>query len=276
MTMTNRALWGERAALAALLVLVALTFYPFVLMIFTSLKDNAQFYLSFWAPPVPAHWDNYPTAFLVIWPYLINTAVVAVAAVAGVLFVSALAAYAFARFSFPGRTILYGMIISLMMIPFILTLVPSFLLVRNLGILNTRWALILPYVAGGEVLTVFILRSFFANLPEELFEAARIDGASDLQIFLRIGLPLTRAALGTVAILQLIGVWNDYIWPSIVISDDSLRTLVVGLVFFQQRTGTDWGPLMAGYTIAALPLLVVFAFTTRYFIEGLTVGALKL
>jgi multiple sugar transport system permease protein len=265
----------RRAVLAMLLVLVTLTFYPFVLMIFTSLKDNAQFYTAFWAPPHPAHWDNFPTAFAVIWPYLINTAVVAVASVAGILFFSGLAAYAFARFSFPGRTLLYGMIISLMMIPFILTLVPSFILVRNLGLLNTRWALILPYIAGGEVLTVFILRTFFASLPEELFEAARIDGASDLQIFLRIGLPLTRAAFGTVAILQLVGVWNDYIWPSVVIADDSLRTLVVGLVYFQQRSGTDWGPLMAGYTIAALPLLVVFAFTTRYFIEGLTVGALK-
>src|SRR5205823_3668727 len=151
--------------LAILLVLVALTFYPFVLMVFTSLKDNAQFYVSFWAPPVPAHWDNYATAFTVIWPYLLNTVIVAIVAVPGVLLVSALGAYAFARFAFPGRTLLYGMIISLMMIPFVLTLVPSFVLVRDLGLLNTRWALVLPYIAGGEVLSVFILRSFFANLP---------------------------------------------------------------------------------------------------------------
>lgn len=268
--------WQQRSVLAVLLALVALTFFPFAMMVSISLKDNVQFYAGFWALPAPAHWDNYSSAFVVIWPYLINTVVVAIIAVPGVLLVSALAAYAFARFTFPGRTLVYGMIISLMMIPFVLTLVPSFVLVRNLGLLDTRWALVLPYIAGGEVLSVFILRAFFANLPEEIFEAARIDGASDLQIFLRIGVPLTRAALGTVAILQLISIWNDYIWPSVVIADDSLRTLVVGLVFFQQRAGTDWGPLMAGYTIAALPLLVVFALTTRHFMEGLTVGALKL
>jgi ABC-type glycerol-3-phosphate transport system permease component len=125
------------------------------------------------------------------------------------------------------------------------------------------------------VLAIFIMRSFFASLPEELFEAARIDGASELWVFLNIAVPLVRPVLVTIAILQVLSSWNDYLWPFLVLQSDSLKTLVVGLVSFQGRFSTDYGPLMAGYAIASVPLLILFFIAMRSFIEGLSQGALK-
>lgn len=268
--------WRVAPLYALLGVLVALTFAPFFFMLTLSLKDNAQFYKSFWAISLPLHWENFGIAFTELLPYLVNSVIVSGASVLGVVLFSCFAAYAFARFHFVGRELLYYMVLALMMIPSILMLVPQFLLVKNLGLLGTRWAMILPYIAGGQVLAVFIMRAFFAGLPEELFEAARIDGAGELGAFWRIALPLTTPVLGTVAIMQVLATWNDYVWPFVVTSQSpNLRTLVVGLVAFQQRHYTDWGPLMAGYTLAALPLVILFFFTVRYFVEGLTAGALK-
>lgn len=268
--------WRAVPLYALLGILAVLTFAPFFFLLTLSVKDNAQFYKSFWAISPPFHWENFGGAAAELLPYLFNSVIVSGASVIGVAVLSCLAAYAFARFRFVGREVLYYMVLAVMMIPGILTLVPLFLLVRNLGLLGTRWALILPYIATGQVLAVFIMRSFFAGLPEELFEAARIDGAGELGAFWRIALPLTKPVLGTVAILQVLYTWNDYVWPFVVTSQTpTLRTLVVGLVAFQQRHFTEWGPLMAGYTLATLPLVILFFFTVRYFVEGLTSGALK-
>jgi multiple sugar transport system permease protein/raffinose/stachyose/melibiose transport system permease protein len=166
-------------------------------------------------------------------------------------------------------------VIFLLMVPAVLSLVPTFLLIKNVGLMDTLWALILPYIAAGQVLAIFIMRSFFASLPEELFEAARIDGAGEIWVFFNIAVPLVRPVLVTIAILQVLSSWNDYLWPFLVIKSDSLKTLVVGLVSFQGRFGTDYGPLMAGYAIASVPLLILFLVSMRSFIEGLSQGALK-
>jgi ABC-type glycerol-3-phosphate transport system permease component len=244
-------------------------------MVLTSFKDMTQYNDQFWLPVLPLHLENYTAAWTAIAPYMLNSVIVTAASAAGVVVLSCFAAYAFARFDFPGREMFYYLVIFLLMIPAVLTLVPSFLLVKSLGLMNTRWALILPYVAGGQVLAIFIMRAFFAGLPEQLFEAARIDGAGEISAFWRIGLPLTRPILITIAIMQVLSTWNDYVWPFLVVQDDSLKTLVVGLVIFQGRFYTNWGPLMAGYTLASLPLLLLFLVGMRYFIEGLTAGALK-
>jgi len=269
--------WRAAPLYALLGALVALTFAPICVMRLISLKDNAQFYDSFLTPSLPLHWENFAAAAAVLAPYMLNSLIVTGASVLGVVVLSCFAAYSFARFRFPGRELLYFMVLAVMMIPSILTIVPQFLLVERLGILDTRWALILPHIAGGQVLAIFIMRTFFAGLPQELFDAARIDGAGELATFWRVALPLTKPVLGVVAIMQVLYVWNDYIWPFVVTGQDtSLSTLVVGLVQFQGQHLTEWGPLMAAYTIAATPLLVLFAFTARLFVAGLTAGALKL
>jgi multiple sugar transport system permease protein/raffinose/stachyose/melibiose transport system permease protein len=259
-----------------LLGVLLITLYPFFFMVMTAFKDNAEFTDQFWWFAFPMHVANLSNAVTAMGRYIVNSALVAAATIAGVLSTSTLAAYAFARFKFWGREFWYYSVIAMLMVPFILTLVPTFVLVKHLGLLNSLWGLILPYVAGGEVLAIFILRGFMAGLPNELFEAARIDGASHLQSFRHIALPLTKPILGTIAIINLVGVWNDYVWPLLVIGDDSQRTLTLGLTAYTSRHLTDWGPLMSGYTIGALPLFLVFLVSMRYFITGLTAGALKL
>jgi len=265
----------DAPSIAILVAFVALTLYPLAFMVITSFKDLAQYNEQFWLPVWPLHLENYTAAWAAIAPFMLNSVIVTGASAAGVVVLSCFAAYAFARFDFPGREFFYYLVIFLLMIPAVLTLVPSFLLVKSLGLMNTRWALILLYVAGGQVLAIFIMRAFFAGLPEELFEAARIDGAGEIGAFWRIAIPLTRPILVTIAIIQVLSTWNDYVWPFLVVQDNSLKTLVVGLVLFQTRFYTFWGPLMAGYTLASIPLLLLFFVGMRYFIEGLTSGALR-
>lgn len=261
-----------------LLILLAcvLTFYPFAELVIMSLKSTDQFQLDPFGISTPFYLtDNYSAAWDAVSPFILNSIIYSGASAIGVLGLSSFTAYVFARFHFPGKEVLYYLIISLLMVPPVLTLVPQFVLVKNLGLLNTRWSLILPYIAGGQVFGIFLLRSFYASQPRELFEAAQIDGAGDLQTFWRIALPLCKPMLGTLAVLNIVGTWNDIVWPTIVFDDQSLQNLSVGLTVFETEYNTNWGPLFAGYVIAALPLIILFAIASRWFIEGLSSGALK-
>jgi multiple sugar transport system permease protein/raffinose/stachyose/melibiose transport system permease protein len=260
-----------------LIILGILTFYPFVFTIITSFKDNFQFIHNFWGITWPLHLSNYTDAWSRISRYILNSAIVTTSSAFGVLAIASISAFVFARFNFPGREFLFLCILSLLMIPGILTLVPAFLLVKRLGLLNTYWVLILPYISGGQVFAIFILRSFIASLPEELFEAARVDGATTFQSFFSIAVPLSKPILVTVAIMNVLSTWNDYVWPLVTIPDGRMWTITVGIVSFSSQYGglEMWGPMFAGYVIASIPLIVLFFFTMRYFIAGLTSGALK-
>lgn len=272
-----------------LALLLFLTFYPFVFLVQTSLKDNSQFFHNFWALPAPVEWKNYPQAWEAISPYIGNSVSVTVTTVLGTLVVASLSAYAFARHRFPGREMLFYFVLALMMVPGVLTLVSAFMWMKQFpfaggnnlwgeggnGLLNTHHALVLPYVAGGQVFAIFILRSFMAALPEELFEAARLDGASEWRLYAQVALPLCRPVLATVAVMVTLSTWNDYVWPLVVLSDETQKTLSIGLAFFRGAYQTTYGPLMAGYVIASLPLLGLFLLTMKAFIAGLTSGALK-
>ena len=272
-----------------LAVAVALTFYPFIFLVITSFKSNDQFMHSFWGMTTPLHMENYLQAWNAMSKYIMNSVIISVISVTGVVTVASLTAYAFARHKFPGSTFFFYAIISLMMIPGVLTLISSFMWMKEFplmggndwhgvggkGLLNSHLALILPYISGGQVFTIFILRSFIAGLPEDLFEAARIDGATEFRMYRSIVLPLCKPIIGTVAIMTLLSVWNDYVWPLIVLNDDAKKTLTIGLRIFQGTFFTDYGVLMAGYVIACLPLLVLFFFAMKYFVEGLTSGAIK-
>jgi multiple sugar transport system permease protein/raffinose/stachyose/melibiose transport system permease protein len=279
----------ERVLHAALIFLLTLTFYPFVFLIQTSFKDNSQFFHDFWGSPPPYHWDNYTQAWEAVSPYIGNSVIVTVCTVLAVLAVASLSAYAFARHRFPGREVLFYAILALMMVPGVLTLISAFMWMKQFplaggndlwgeggkGLLDSHWALVLPYIAGGQVFAIFILRSFMAALPEELFEAARLDGASEWRSYAQIALPLSQPILATIAVMTTLSTWNDYVWPLIVLSDERGKTLSIGLAFFRGAYQTTYGPLMAGYVIASLPLLVLFLLTMRAFIAGLTSGAVK-
>lgn len=253
------------------------TFYPLIFTVFTSFKDNNQFFTTFWGPAFPLHFGNYADAWRQLYPVLLNTVFVGVVSAGGMVFLASLSAYVFARHRFPGSDAIFYAIIALLMIPGVLTLIPLFLLVKDLGLLNTFWALILPYIAGGQAFAIFVLRSFIAGQPEEIFESARIDGADEFTIYRRIALPMAKPILGTLTILALLSTWNDYIWPSVTLRNPELWTISLKLVSFSSQWANlqQYGPMFAGYVIASIPLLILFMFTMRLFIEGLASGAIK-
>ena len=259
-----------------LIIISFFLFFPFAVTLIISLKNLNQFSVSPFWPTFPLQWGNYQTAGEIVFPYIWNSIVVSGLTCFGVVVIGSLTAYVFASFAFPGREFLYYLILILLMIPGILTLVPSFVVVRDLNLLDTRWAMILPWIAGGQVFAIFILRTFYQTMPKELFEAARIDGAGELSIYLRIAVPLSQSILGVVAIFNILGTWNDFLWPLITISSDEMYPLVLGLYRFQSSYYTVWGPLMAGYVIGTIPLVILFAFTSKLFVEGLAQGGIKL
>jgi ABC-type glycerol-3-phosphate transport system permease component len=268
-----------------LLLMIFFAFFPFVLMIYSSLKTQTAIEQNFWAPPMSwEDWgarENYALAWQTVAPYIRNSLIVTTTTVFATLVLAIMAAYAFARFRFPGSQLLFFMIIVLLMVPGVLTLISSFMWVRalfwseSLNLIDSYAVLILPAVAGAQVGAIFLCRGFFAAMPNELFEAAKIDGANDLQIIWNIVVPLSKPILGTVAVMNILATWNDFMWPLLTVGDKSLYTIAIGLRYFQGQYSTDYGPLFAGYTIASIPLIVLFILTMRYFIAGLTSGAIK-
>lgn len=260
----------------ALLMFVFFMFLPFIITLFISFKSMPQFNREPFLPTFPMYPENYSDAWRVVSKYILNSIIVSGGSVIGMVALAALAAWSFARYPFPGREFFFYLVLTLLMIPGELTLIPSFLLVKDLGLLNSYWVLIIPYIAGGQVFAIFILRAFFQGLPEEMFEAARLDGANELQILWRLGIPLSQSILGVVAIMHILSTWNDLVWPLVTMSSDKLMTLTIGLYAFRTAWYSIWGPLMAGYIIASIPLIILFAFTSRLFVEGLSSGSIKM
>jgi len=259
-----------------LTILLVLTLIPVFVMLVFSLKDNAQIYGRFWALPNPVRWDNYVAGWWAMQRYMANSLLYSLASVLGVVFLSSLSGYVFARHSFPGKETIYIVILALLMIPGVLTLIPTFILVKQLGLLNTAWAIILPWTSGGQAFGILLCRSFFATLPQDLFEAGRMDGATEFQLYSRVALPLSWPILVTLAISHAVGTYNDFLWPLLTVSDPARQVVAVGLSQFTNQYGiTDWGPRMAAYVVATLPLLLLFAFGMRFYVRGLTAGAVK-
>ncbi|GGE36920.1 sugar ABC transporter ATP-binding protein [Pullulanibacillus camelliae] len=261
-----------------LVILAFIALYPFIYMIITSFKTNGQFYSHFFGITFPLHFENYRLAWESIGGYIFNSVFVGVVSVLLIICSSALAGYSFARLRFLGKNFLYMSVVALLMIPGLLTLIPLFLLIKGFGLLNSYAGLILAFAAAGQAFTIFVFRQSFASLPEELFEAARIDGCGEMRVFLQIVLPLAKPIVGTMAIWNLLTIWNEYMMPLVLISDSSKFPITVGLIQFKSQfvSQTLYGPMFAGYTIASLPLLLLFIFTMRLFMKGLTSGAVKM
>ena len=248
---------------------------PLFMAFLISLKTIPQFARQPFALTFPLHWENYGLAWQIVQQFIINSIIVSGTTVIGVLLLASLSAYAFGILDFPGRQILFYLVLALMMVPSAMTLIPSFVLVKDLGLLNTHWAMILPWIAGGQIFAMFILRTFFESLPKELFDAARIDGASEWQGYWRIALPLSKSMLGVAAILNILGTWNNLIWPALTITQQDLLPLTPGLWTYQTEYFTRYGLTMAGLLIDSIPLMILFIFTSRWFVAGLTSGAIK-
>ncbi len=221
------------------------------------------------------HWENWSKAWKIVNGYIFNTIFVAVTTVILSLICSVSAAFFFARYRLPGASPLWYFFLLLMLMPGVANLIPLFVLLRDMRLLNTLWALIAVGVAGGQVIQIYILRNFIEEIPQDLFDAAEVDGATPLQQVTTVVLPMSGSILSTLAILQFLGVWNDFILPFVIIRDDSLLTLAAGLVKLDGEYVKQWGEMMAGYSIASLPLVLLFLFTMRLFVRGISAGAIK-
>ena len=260
-----------------LCLLLFLMLYPLAMAFWSAFKSELGYMYTRWYPTLPLRFRNFVVAFPLIWQYMVNTVIVAVVGISGMLFISSLAAYTFARMKFPGKEFLFMMVIALMMIPGILTLVPSFMLYKSFGLLNTRLALIIPIVTGGSVFGVFLLRTFFAGIPEDIFEAARIDGAKEFRIYYSICLPLSLPIMGTLTIMRINSIWNEYLWPMITQQKHENLTISAGLIVqFVREYGQNYPVQFAGYLLCSIPLILLFIFANKYYIEGLTSSAIKL
>lgn len=257
-----------------------ITLFPLLIMLQLSMKDRGQVYARFWNLPSPIRWENYFVAFEQTKLYIFNSFVVSGLVCIGTVLVGALAAYAFCQLRFRGCDLLYVSILSLLMIPGVLVLVPLFLTVRSLGILNSYYGLILPQIAATLPFAVFLFRAFFAQIPTDLFASARIDGASEWRVLAHIVFPLSKPIISTVVVLNLLATWNNYVWPLIVVRDEALRTIPLGLVFLFTELNLNNFPNpgleMACYLVASLPMLVAFFVAMRTFMKGITSGALKI
>jgi multiple sugar transport system permease protein len=261
-----------------LLIPAAVVFLmPFLWMLSTSLKPDSQLfaYPPVWIPN-PFQWSNYPksVSYVPFFTYLKNTLIISLSSMVGVVASSSLAAYSLARIRWPGRQILFLMTIATLMLPFQVTLIPVFLVFKNLGWVGDFRPLILPQFFG-YAYYIFLLRQFFSSIPMELSEAARIDGASEWRTFWSVVLPLAKPALATVAVFQFIRSWTDYLNPLIYLNDQNLYTLQLGLQQYSSQYGREWGLLMAAAVLITLPPIVIFFLTQRTFVQGVTLTGIK-
>lgn len=252
---------------------------PLLWMLSTAFKQSGQewVYPPVWIPS-PIYWQNYPEAMAVLqqpfYRYVLNTLIITLGATTGTVFSASLAAFSFSRLRFKGRDTLFTLVISTMMLPTIVTLIPHFLIFKTLGWLDTFLPLIVPSWFGASAFSIFLLRQFFMSIPRELDEAARVDGASSLQIFWNIILPLTGPALATVIIFQVMWRWNDFMDPLIYLNTEGNYTLALALRTFQNVRSLRVNYLMALSSLQVVPVMLLFFLAQRYFIRGIALTGL--
>lgn len=279
LTRKVRARWmiPPRALLHTLLIVLALTMlFPFFWTVSASLKGNEAVLAM---PPelVPSHphWENYSEIFqaLPMGRFFLNSVIVAISVTLLQLLTCSMAAYVFARMRFPGRNLLFFVYLATLMVPSQVTMVPLFIFMRVLGLTNTYAALILP--GATSAFGVFLLRQFFLTIPRELEEAAFLDGASHWTVFSRIVIPLSRPGLAALTIFAFMSSWNSFLWPLLVTTDQDLMTLPLGLSTLQGQYTTVWNQLMAGTVLSILPIIAVYIFAQRHFVQGLALSGIK-
>ncbi|SHJ78652.1 multiple sugar transport system permease protein [Tessaracoccus bendigoensis DSM 12906] len=287
--------WGRIAAWAVMIIIMIATLFPFYWMLRTALSSNNALYsgASSWLP-VDANLGGFARVFgmqtgeeaiaaggagqpVNFWRYLLNSVIVATLVTVGQVFFSACAAYAFSRLKWPGRNTVYGLFLAGLMVPTIFTFLPNFVLIKELGLIDTVFGIALPTMLMTPF-AVFFLRQFFMNIPLELEEAALLDGSGKLGNFFRLILPMASAPIATISLLTYIGAWNDYFWPLMVSYSDNSRVLTVGLGVFRSQApqmGPDWSGLMAATLVAALPMLILFALSAKRIVNSIGFSGIK-
>lgn len=251
---------------------------PFYWMIRSSLMDMSQI---FTMPPIwipnPIKFSNYKEALTMLpfGRYFLNTLFVVVFTVLGTVITSSLCAYSFSRIEWKGRDTVFGILLTAMMIPFAVTLIPTFIGWQKLGVVNSYAPLIVPAWFGGGIFNVFLLRQFFRTIPKELDEAARIDGAGHFTIYSKIIIPLSKPSLIVVSLFSFMGSWNDFLGPLVYLNDGDKFTLSLGLMQFQGMYSAQWQYMMAAATVVLVPIVIIFFIGQKYFIEGISMSGMK-
>lgn len=257
--------------LGALIMIV-----PFIWMVSTSLKDQQQLFA--WPPiwwPNPFVWSNYSEVFSRInfGLYGLNTLKITVAVTIVRLIICSMAGYAFARMKFPGKDFLFMLTLATMMISAQITIIPNFIIMRYLHLTDTHLGVILPQVADG--FSIFLMRQFFLSFPRDLEDAAKLDGCDPLMFYLRILIPSSKPILATLAVMTFQGVWNDFLWPLVMLTSPVKRTLAVGLSYLVGQYTTRWDLQMAGSVLTVLPILILFFILQKYFVQSIKLTGLK-
>ena len=271
---TMRSLFIYLGLVACTVVLIL----PFLWVISTSLKGNEQIFA---IPPrfIPEtiHWESYIQVFerMPFLTYFLNSTFISIITIIGTVLSSSLVAYGFACIKWPGRDAVFILVLATMMLPAQVTMIPIFVMFKDIGWLNTFKPLTVPAFLGGGAFNIFILRQFFLSIPHSLFDAARIDGCSEFRIYYQIALPLAKPALATVAILTFLFTWNDFLGPLIYLSDQLKGTLALGLAMFTGQHQTEWGLLMAASVLMMLPVIIIFFFFQKYFIQAFATSGIK-
>ncbi len=250
---------------------------PLVWLVRSSFMELNQIFIfpPVWIPE-PFTFENYPGVFEAVpfLKYFINTFTILIPSVIGILISCCMGAYAFSRLNWPYRDFIFAVLMTTLMLPYAVTLIPTFLIWAKLGLVNTFWPLIIPKWFGA-IFYIFLLRQFFLTIPKELDEAAKIDGANPLQILWHVILPLSRPALITVAIFAALAEWNDFLGPLIYLNNDEDYTLAIGLAQFTGLYHSQWNLLMAASTMVVIPVIILFFFAQKHFIEGIALTGTK-
>ncbi|WP_073786390.1 carbohydrate ABC transporter permease [Streptomyces sp. CB01580] len=264
-----------RIGRAVLLTVAALvTVFPFYAMVVLSLKPSAAVEFPTSLLPWPLSGEAYDTVLNAqdVPRWLLNTLLYSIISVIGVLLLASLAGYAFAKKRFPGRETMFWSFLSMVMVPYHVTMIPTFAMIAKLGGVDTYWGLILPTLANAQA--VFLMRQFIQGLPDELFEAARLDGCNEWQIFYRIVLPLLKPILATLGVFVFLWHWNDFLWPLVIGQSTDMRTLTVGIASLQQQN-VPLNVVLSGSVIAFVPIFAAYMVGQRYFTEGVTASGIK-
>lgn len=262
---------------ASLIILSVLCMVPFYWLVVTSVKSDAQVLAS---PPVwiprPIALENYPKAvsYIPFLAYMKNTLVICISTMFGTLLSCSLVAYSFSKINWPGRNAIFVLVLATLMLPGQVTMIPVFAIFRWLGWIGSYKPLIVPSFLGSAFF-IFLLRQFFMTIPQELSDAAKVDGATEFGIYRIIMLPLSKPALITVGLFTFIGSWNDFLGPLLYLNDDSKYTLSLGLQQFVSQHGQEWQMLMAAATLMVLPIILIFLFAQKFFIKGITLTGIK-
>lgn len=270
--------WAETGKLVYLFAVLFFAFIPLFVMVVVSFKTNDQFLDNPWFFDRLRDWNwgNYAVAWDNVGGYIWNSVFVSVLGCAITVVIVLLTSYAIARYRFPGRDVVYYMVMATMFLPgSVATLVTLFDLMMNLGLVNSLWGLVMLAAVSGQVVGIFILRGFIEDIPKELFESAQMDGAGHLHQIRHIIIPLSASIISVTVIMDFLSSWNNVIMPMLLIRDDELLTIPVGLFRLDGEYVKDYGPIMAGYVIASIPLLLLFLFSMKLFVRGLSAGAIK-